>query len=546
MEKYSGNKDPFLYAVFAKEDESEALKILNDLADEGYRITYGERKNEDAIERSSALILFLSKNSLDDERLKEISHASRINKDIISIWLDEAELTPGLSMMLGQTQGIMKYRMSQEEFRDRLFTSPVLTGLSVSEQQKAAAKKQSMLTMVSIAAVVLLAALFILIRSGSLFNSSALLKELGIGGDLGAYKNIYVYGEEVRDDYEIAQFIIAEDHLNDMVYLEHEAIDTGTIRDVSDFAKMKNLEELCLAGNQIESVAPLASLNKLKLLDVSHNYGIDLNGIDSLSNLETLNVAYTELEDYSVLKNMPSLKKVYISVNELTQFDALGSVPFEVKTIDAQVSTYEELKKALGNGERAVSIIRSIDIPEGEELVIGKGQMVGGHSLGGDYGSITVNNYGTLIIEGAWEMGMTQRNNYGTLIVKDGGVYTGGMCDSYNFNTFIIEKGGMQIVERGHQFITTGELYQNDGCLAFGGGGEFRYEEGHFINNGTILWNHGPFGPSVFIDGPDAVNNGSIYFNTVTGEPSESIYDYYKADDPHGEIIDISAVNGHN
>lgn len=548
MEKYNGNKDPFLYGIFARKDENEALKILDNLVKKGYKLTYDEKRSEDSISRSSAVILFLSKNNLDDKKLlEEVNYASRINKDIVSIWLEDVELTPGLSMMLGQTQGIMKNKMSQEDFNEKLFNSAVLNNLQVSEQQKGAAKKQSLVTMASIAAIALFAILFILIRSESLFNSNMLLKQLGIGGNLSAYTKIYVYGEEVKDEYEIAQFIIAGEHEDDAIYLDQEVIDTGTIKDVSDFAKMSNLEELCLAGNEIESITPLFSLSKLRLLDISHNYSVDISGIDQLENLEVLNLAYTELEDYSILKSLTSLKKVYISVNERVQFDEMKDFTFEVVMIDRQVSTFEELKEALESDDRAISIITSMDIPEGEEIVIKKGQMIGGHSLGGEYGDIVINNYGTMIIEGAWEMGLTQRNNYGTIIVKDGGLYTGGMCDSYNFNTFIIEKGGKQIVERGHQFITTGNLYQNDGCLAFGGGGAFRYEEGRFVNNGTILWNIGQYGPSFFISGPDAVNNGSIYYNRISEEEEiESIYDYYKVDNPHGEIIDISSVNGHN
>lgn len=547
MEKYNGNKDPFLYAVYAHEDRNEAFRILEKLDEKGYKLTYEEKDQKDCIERCSALLFFLSNASLDDENiLRCVSQASQLNKDIIAIYLEDLTLTPGLSMLLGQTQGIMKQHMSEEEIEDRLFTSPVLTHLEISEQQKAKGKKQSAILTGSIIALAVLAAVFILLRFGSLFNQSALLKQLGISGDLSAYKKIYVYGEEVRDDYEIAQYILTDNGANDMIVLDSEALDLGHISDVTDFAKMKNLEELCLAGNEVAAIEPISSLKDLKLLDVSHNFGIDLTGIDSLSSLETLNVAYTELEDYRVLLNMPSLKKVYISVNERAQFDELGNTSFVIEPIDVQVSTYEELKAAMNSDVHAVSLLRSIDIPEGEELVIGKGKIFQGHSLGGEYGNITINNYGTIIVEGSWEMGMVQRNNYGTIIIKDGGVYTGGMCESYNFGDFIIEKGGRQNHERGHQFIIADGLYQNDGCLAFGGGGEFRYEDGRFVNNGIILWNFGEYGPTFFLDGPDAVNNGQIYYNRVESSPDGQPYQYFDENDPHGELIDIGSVNAHN
>ena len=85
MEKYKGNKEPFIYALFAQSDRYEALEVLEYLSERKYKLTFEERKPEDCIKRSANVLLFLSRDALNDEKLlKEISIASKLNKTIIS------------------------------------------------------------------------------------------------------------------------------------------------------------------------------------------------------------------------------------------------------------------------------------------------------------------------------------------------------------------------------------------------------------------------------------------------------------------------------
>ncbi|MBQ2505825.1 MAG: leucine-rich repeat domain-containing protein, partial [Erysipelotrichaceae bacterium] len=292
MEKYKGNKEPFIYALFAQSDRYEALGVLEYLSERKYKLTFEERKPEDCIKRSANVLLFLSRDALNDEKLlKEISIASKLNKTIISIFLEETTLTPGLSMMLGQTQGIMKYQLDEEQFKQKLDNSPALAHMEVTAQQKEAGKKQSLMMGVGIVLLSVIAAIILIFKPFS--SNSALLQQLGISGNLSNIRTLYIYGEETRNEYELPQFIITSDGLNDLILLDHNTVEIGSIEDISDFSKITNLEELCISGNSIRTIEPILGLKKLRFLDISHNYGIDISGISALENLEVLNIAET-------------------------------------------------------------------------------------------------------------------------------------------------------------------------------------------------------------------------------------------------------------
>ena len=543
MEKYKGNKEPFIYALFTQSDREKALEVLEYLSKKNYRLTYDENKAEDCINRSADVLLFLSNEALSDEKLlKEVSIASRLNKTIISIFLEETKLTPGLSMMLGQTQGIMKYQLDDEGFKEKLDNSPALAHMEISEQQKSAGKKQSLILTAGIAILAVIAAVLLIFKPFS--SNSALLQQLGISGNLNGIKTIYVYGEDVRDEYELPQFILSNDGLNDLILLGNFTVDTGSIEDISDFSKITNLEELCISGNNIRTIEPLLGLKKLRLLDISHNYGIDISGISTLENLEVLNIAETEIEDISELKEMKNLKTLYVSSDYLEmQKEVLNQLSAKVVSIDEPVHTFEELKDALNRSDvHSVRIMNSITIPEGETININKGTVLRGF-VGGGGPELIVDNYGTINIYGGFEMGLCTRNNYGTINVKDGGAYTGGMCDSNTYGTFIIEKGGMQIHERGHSFRIQSGLYRNDGSLVFGGGGDFSFNDGEFINNGMIVWNLGEYGPGIYLNSTNYTNNGKVYLRD--NRSKQDNLSSYDIDDSCVEI-GMDTINSYN
>lgn len=527
MEKYSGNKYPYIYALFDEADTKATEEVLELLDQNNYRLSYQEKKNKNAILRSSAVLLFISGRVLNNKKImEETTFASENGKEIIAIFLEETELTPGLSMLLGTTQGIMRYSLSDEEFQDRLFNSDVIANLQLSKQQKRSSRNRVLAVIIPIVAAIAAAAVLLIVLNPFSSSAGPLFQKLGISGNLNGIKKVYVYGEQTKDDYKIAQFIIDADHTYDRINLIDEIVETGEISDISEFAQLKNLEELCLCGNQVETIAPILSLEKLKVLDLSHNYGVDISGISSLPKLETLNIAETEIEDLTEVKSIPSLKTLYICASQLSAVDELGEIGFEIICVNRPVYSFEELRTALEDPNAyQIQIMNSLEIPANETIDIPKGKMIGGAGI--DIDMIITNN-GTVNIYGAWEMGLCTRNNNGAIIVKDGGLYSGGMCDTHTYGTFTVEKGGKQCIERGHIFMVEDGTYRNDGDLILSGGGALEYMGGSFRNDGIIDWNRANDqpGPFIHLNGPDYSGSGKIYFK--------------------GDEITLGEVNAHN
>ena len=519
MEKYNGNKEPFIYALFDDEDTEAVLPILEKIDSQGYKLDYEDARYEKAIDKAALILLFISKRALEDPKVLEVvSYASKQNKTVVTIYLEEAELTPGLSMMLGQTQGILKYNLDETAFNEKLFASPALTNMQITEGQKKAAKNTSIMLTAAAVLIVALAGMFIYFNQYSPIDPNSLLGKLGVSGNLNSINELYVYGEEIRDDYSIPNYIISDDGLNDLIIIDPETIyDIGSLNDLSDFGELKNIKRLCLCGNQIESIEDLLKLKHLEFLDLSHNYSLDITGIDQLTSLKELNLAYTEIEDYSILLNMPKLKLVYVSADMLPTFEKMANKQFEVRCVNTPIYTLQDLKDAVKDEDVFnMCIMNNLTIPEGEVIDIPKNKILSGTSLYVANGDLNIYNYGTINLYGSWEMGLCQRYNYGTINIKNGGIYTGGMCDTRTSGRFIIEEGGLQIVERGHSFFIDDGLYQNNGRVVLQGGGEYYFNNGEYINNGLIQYYRGDFGVMINFNNDNYINNGTIQLNDST------------------------------
>ena len=117
MKKYRGNKKPFVYAVYAGADREEASKVLEKLYASGCEVCWEEKDARRAISKACCVILFISESSADSEAIiAAVEEAEKQRKPIISVFLGETVLSPGLSMVLGEIQGIMKYRETEESF----------------------------------------------------------------------------------------------------------------------------------------------------------------------------------------------------------------------------------------------------------------------------------------------------------------------------------------------------------------------------------------------------------------------------------------------
>lgn len=546
MEPYKGNRYPFCYALFSKADETEALALLTALERRGVRSALPARRRS-VMERSCVVLLLLSPAAIRDQVvLQGVSEASAAGKTILTVYLRETELTPGLSLQLGQTQALFKYRAESEAaFYGKLFAAPALQNMSITPQQRKALRRRTLLWALA-GAFVLALGLFIGFNWRPIqarFPHST-LRKLGVPLDFGSVETLYVYGDETLDRYEMPFYRLYADGEHDWVRLGDRLIPQGTVRTLDDFSLLVNLKELCVCNEPISSLDPLLSLTGLTLLDLSHDQIESFAGIGALSQLEylnvshvsplsleeitalrelrTLNIAYTDLASLEPLLSLPRLEKVYIDASLLSAAAALGSTPFEIVCLDTPVYQYGDLLSALEDPTVTdVRIMNDIIIPPTAELTIRPEVALMGAGLEGDF---TVSNYGTIHVRGVWEMGLCSRVNYGTIIVEDGGLYTGGMCSTITTGVFRIETGGRQNLERGAAFSLTAGLYENDGDVYLQGGYELRFLGGRAVNNGALhLHSLDELDLHIQIDRDRFENNGTVYYKDVL-IPNEKLF----------------------
>lgn len=500
-------------AFYDESDGEEARKAIGDLAAKTKVCEARElgAKEKRIMKKAAAVVCFLRSGYMSSME-EVIAYAASLNKEIIPVYFDRFELSPGMRMILGTKQGVSKYKYeAEDEYRRELASSPVFSDLALTPEQKNRFKV--IIALIAFAAVAVAAAATLIVYqtffAGEKIAPDSTLGKLGLSGNINSIKKVYVYGAELRDAFEkdgVHLIVYAGDYDKTKVILPsiNGTVERGTLADVSDFSQLVNLEELSLAGNPVSDLTPLWSLGKLRKLDVSANFtenesGLDLTGIRALSNLEFLNIAYCQIgKGLEELKELPKLKTVYANHELEEQLMALGSVSFEIVYIDTAVSSYEEFKAAAENEHVYFILFRNpadayamqdsesgvqnmeINIPEGDTITLRKNVQLGGIHT-------TLNIYGTLIVDGEVEMGLSYINNYGTLDVREGGYYLCGMADTVNYGTMIIEKGARQQVERGNVIaLKDGCTYTLNGTLALYIGGSFYHEGGTMTNNGLI------------------------------------------------------------
>ena len=113
--KYDG-KEPFVFISYSHKDHETANQIFKRLNLHRCRFWYdadihlGEDWSEDIathIKDAACVLLFISKNSIGSDYVKDEIHVARtLKKSIIPVYIEEIELPLGLELTLGRTQGI--------------------------------------------------------------------------------------------------------------------------------------------------------------------------------------------------------------------------------------------------------------------------------------------------------------------------------------------------------------------------------------------------------------------------------------------------------
>lgn len=133
IKAYTGN-DPYIFISYCHKNSEVYDVILKELSSNGFRFWYDEgiqsgRAWADEIsmriKNCSQFLVFLSKEAINSENVKDEIHLALKNKkDMQIIHLEEIELDGGLELQLDRKQAILRYKYSNEHsFYDHLFKS---------------------------------------------------------------------------------------------------------------------------------------------------------------------------------------------------------------------------------------------------------------------------------------------------------------------------------------------------------------------------------------------------------------------------------------
>ena len=130
LKPYQGN-EPYLFISYAHADEQAVGSVLENLEKHGVRFWYddgievGSEWPEYIAERlasSRMMIAFISNAyAVSNNCRKEMHYAVSNGIKTVNVFLEDADITPGMSLQIGNIFALMKYRMEEGEFYDRLY-----------------------------------------------------------------------------------------------------------------------------------------------------------------------------------------------------------------------------------------------------------------------------------------------------------------------------------------------------------------------------------------------------------------------------------------
>ncbi|MBR3142683.1 MAG: toll/interleukin-1 receptor domain-containing protein [Clostridiales bacterium] len=123
-EVYEGN-EAYAFISYAHKDSEAVLPLISDLNEKGLRVWFDEGIEAGSewpeylaehLAKASVVLAFISGN-FDESKYcrREMHYATKLNKPIISIYVDDTELSYGLEMELSSIQGFKKSNFTSEE-----------------------------------------------------------------------------------------------------------------------------------------------------------------------------------------------------------------------------------------------------------------------------------------------------------------------------------------------------------------------------------------------------------------------------------------------
>ena len=130
FQAYAGT-EPYMFISYAHKDAEIIFSEIKKFHDEGYNVWYdqgltpGKEWDEEIAEAliaSSLVILFVSENSIKSKNVRnEINLALNEDIDVVHIYLEETQLSPGLKLQLTKKHAIFKYSLTDADYLTECF-----------------------------------------------------------------------------------------------------------------------------------------------------------------------------------------------------------------------------------------------------------------------------------------------------------------------------------------------------------------------------------------------------------------------------------------
>ncbi|MBQ3489268.1 MAG: toll/interleukin-1 receptor domain-containing protein [Clostridia bacterium] len=136
MPTYKGN-EKYIFVSYAHKDSEKVLPVIEDMQRAGFRVWYDTGIEagtewpayiEESLEKSAVVLAFISTASIESVNCRnEINYALLKHKEMLVIYLENAELKYGLGLQLNALQSLYKFRHSTERgFLDELMKAKIL------------------------------------------------------------------------------------------------------------------------------------------------------------------------------------------------------------------------------------------------------------------------------------------------------------------------------------------------------------------------------------------------------------------------------------
>ncbi|MHB1314522.1 MAG: leucine-rich repeat domain-containing protein [Christensenellales bacterium] len=320
MKLYCKNEKPFVYAVFSSQDKEQAIAVLQKTVEDGVPFWFSEQFSKKEIRRIEAAfscILFISKNSILDEKVRHcIAYAEKYNKKILCIYLEPTVLSPGNELQLNSLQSIDMGSFSDDQaFGEKLKSAEVFSGMQITAAQKRFAKRRGLASVfipVVSAVAIFFAVVVPLLVLPMVQAATGSLSKVGFGNlslaELAKVEQLNVIGTQSFDRWYFAFYMDTKNevYVNEM----NITLPKGDISDISDLALLTNAKEIAFEANEVSDISPLYKIKTLESLTLNCNPITSIEGIEALQNLKDITLVLTEVSDISPLFKIPSLERI--------------------------------------------------------------------------------------------------------------------------------------------------------------------------------------------------------------------------------------------